>query len=224
MPDLWRISPEILSVEPTSLVDLEILPASDISKSELASLEKELSSLSNAEVPNARCDSWLCTVRGIQSGWAPLLSTDWRILHIQIQSIASVHNSDARNISGINEAFQMSSSTLDGTGEVIAISDTGLDEDHGDFDGRIRSVYSQFGPDNDNSDSLNGHGHMLLPHFWGWLRRPLTSEWHPGRRSICTHISHRVVSSAYTVRYTVFLHIRGIKTLGSTRIVGGHQI
>ena len=94
MPDLWRISPEILSVEPTSLVDLEILPAGDISKSELASLEKELSSLSNAEVPNARCDSWLCTVRGIQSGWAPLLSTDWRILHIQIQSTASVHNSD----------------------------------------------------------------------------------------------------------------------------------
>ena len=119
----------------------------------------------------------------------------------------------------------MSSSTLDGTGEVIAISDTGLDEDHGDFDGRIRSVYSQFGPDNDNSDLLNGHGTHVLPHFWEMApATPQQSEWHPGRRSICTHISHRVVSSAYTVRYTVFLHIRGIKTLGSTRIVGGHQI
>ena len=42
MPDLWRISPEILSVEPTSLLNLEILPANDVSTSELVSLEKEL--------------------------------------------------------------------------------------------------------------------------------------------------------------------------------------
>ena len=91
MPDLWRISPEILSVEPTSLLNLEILPANDVSTSELVSLEKELSSLSIAEGPNAKCDSWLCTVRDVQSAWVPLLSTDWRILHIQIESTASVH-------------------------------------------------------------------------------------------------------------------------------------
>ena len=158
MPDLWRISPEIMSLDPSSLVNLEILPASDVGALELASLEKDLSLFSQIEEPNSKCDAWLCTVKAVRSIWVPLLSTDWRILHIQPESEASIYNSNARNITGINDAFQMSSSTLDGFGEVIAISDTGLDEDHGDFDGRIRSVYSQFGPDNDNSDMLNGHG------------------------------------------------------------------
>ena len=208
MPDLWRISPEILSVEPTSLVNLEILPANDISTSELVSLEKELSSLSIAEGANARCDSWLCTVRGVQSAWVPALSTDWRILHIQIESTASVHNSDARNISGINEAFQMSSSTLDGSGEVIAISDTGLDEDHGDFDGRIRSVYSQFGPDNDNSDLLNGHGtHVAATLLGDGSGDPSTAGVAPGSTfHMYTHQSQSGFFGIYGSLYGLFTH------------------
>ncbi len=158
MPDIWRVSPDILNSEPSSFLNLDILPANDLTREELISLEKDLSIISQSEQTSAYCDSWLCTVESVSTIWVPLLSTDWRILHIQMQSIASIHNSAARDISGIESAFQESLSSLDGTDEVIAISDTGIDEDHGDFDGRIRSVYSQFGPDNDNSDLLSGHG------------------------------------------------------------------
>ena len=56
----------------------------------------------------------------------------------------------ARTISGAN---------LTGNGEVIGISDTGLDADHGDFDGRLRSpIFNLFGPDNSGADSNSGHG------------------------------------------------------------------
>ena len=157
MPDIWRVSPEILHINPSSQLELQILPASDLSKDELTSLERDLSVISNSD-QSSFCDSWLCTIYDVSAMWVPLLSKDWRILHIQPASDASVYNSVARDISGVQGAFEQSSISLDGTGEVVAISDTGLDEDHGDFDGRIRSVYSQFGPDNDNSDLLSGHG------------------------------------------------------------------
>ena len=159
MPDIWRVSPEILgnTYLPSSQFNLQILPANDLTIEELTSLERDLSLISNYD-QSTNCDSWLCTIDSVDSMWIPLLSKDWRILHIQIASTASVYNSAAREISGVQGAYEQSSISLDGTGEVIAISDTGLDEDHGDFDGRIRSVYSQFGPDNDNSDLLSGHG------------------------------------------------------------------
>ena len=157
MPDIWRVSPEILHINPSSQLELQILPASDLSKDELTSLERDLSVISNSD-QSSFCDSWLCTIYDVSAMWVPLLSKDWRILHIQPAYDASVYNSVARDISGVQGAFEQSSISLDGTGEVVAISDTGLDEDHGDFDGRIRSVYSQFGPDNDNSDLLSGHG------------------------------------------------------------------
>ena len=208
MPDLWRISPEILSNNPSSVVNLEIMPAADVSSSELASLEKELLIYSQSEEPYSRCDPWLCIVRNVQSGWAPLLSTDWRILHIQIESIASVHNSDARNITGVNDAFQMSSSTLDGLGEVIAISDTGLDEDHGDFNGRIRSVYSQFGPDNDNSDMLNGHGtHVAATLLGDGSGDPSTTGVAPEATfHMYTHQSQSGFFGIYGSLYGLFTH------------------
>ena len=70
----------------------------------------------------------------------------------------TIHNSVASDIAGINQALVDSANTLNGSGEVIAISDTGLDADHGDFDGRVRAVYNQFGPDNSALDSNSGHG------------------------------------------------------------------
>ena len=152
MPDIWRVSPEILGniYAPSSQLNLQILPANDLTIRELTSLEQDLLMISNYD-GSTICDAWLCTIESVDAMWIPLLSKDWRIMHIQTTSTASVYNSAARDISGVTGAYEQSSIPLNGSGEVIAISDTGLDEDHGDFDGRIRSVYSQFGPDNDLS-------------------------------------------------------------------------
>ena len=99
MPDIWRLSPEILHINPSSQLELQILPASDLSKDELASLERDLSVFSNSD-QSSFCDPWLCTIYDVNAMWAPLLSKDWRILHIQPASDASVYNSVARDISG----------------------------------------------------------------------------------------------------------------------------
>tara|TARA_Y100001934_G_scaffold42633_1_gene51350 strand:+ start:234 stop:4232 length:3999 start_codon:yes stop_codon:yes gene_type:complete len=62
-------------------------------------------------------------------------------------------------ISGVDFARDISGANLTGLGEVIGISDTGLDADHGDFDGRLRSpIFNLFGPDNSGADSNSGHG------------------------------------------------------------------
>ena len=71
----------------------------------------------------------------------------------------SIQNTNASMISGIDFARSISGYNLSGTGEVLGITDTGLDTDHGDFDGRLRSpVYNLFGPDNSGADTNSGHG------------------------------------------------------------------
>ena len=92
MPDIWRVSPEILGnmYSPSSQLNLQILPANDLTIEELISLERDLSLISGYD-QSTNCDAWLCTVESVDSIWIPLLSKDWRILHIQTTSIASVY-------------------------------------------------------------------------------------------------------------------------------------
>ena len=53
--------------------------------------------------------------------------------------------------------------TLDGSGEMLAIADTGLDRDHPDIAGRVAAIYTQFGLDTSPADSNGGHGtHVTL--------------------------------------------------------------
>ena len=199
------------------------MPANDLTIEELTSLERDLSLISNYD-QSTNCDSWLCTIDSVDAMWIPLLSKDWRILHIQITSTASVYNSLCREISGVQGAYEQSSISLDGSGEVIAISDTGPDEDHGDFEGRIRSVYSQFGPDNDNSDLLSGHGtHVVVTPSETARDNHPRLEWPLGQHFICTLMSLKVAFSEFTAHYTVYSLIRGIRMLGYIPIAGVHQ-
>ena len=52
---------------------------------------------------------------------------------------------------------------MDGSGEMLAIADTGLDRDHPDIAGRVAAIYTQFGLDTSPADSNGGHGtHVTL--------------------------------------------------------------
>ena len=87
------------------------------------------------------------------------LASDYRIARVEPGPVLSIQNSNASIISGAEFARTISGANLTGNGEVIGISDTGLDADHGDFDGRLRSpVFNLFGPDNSGADSNSGHG------------------------------------------------------------------
>ena len=159
LPIAWRVSSEIAKFAGrAATVDLDIIPVEGLSDTELGDLASDLYLISDKVPIDRICDSHLCQPRSVNAIWIPILAMDGRILHIQEASRITIHNSNAAGISGVTQAFIDSANTLNGSGEVIAISDTGIDSDHGDFDGRIRAIYNQFGPDNSAADMNSGHG------------------------------------------------------------------
>lgn len=160
LPISWRVSPEIAAIAGRSAitVDLDLTPAPDLTAVELESLRQDLMSISGEVGPRSICDAHLCQPLAVNAIWIPILAMDGRVLHIHEASRLTIHNSVASEIAGISQALVDSGNTLNGSGEVLAISDTGLDADHGDFDGRVRGIYHQFGPDNSALDRNSGHG------------------------------------------------------------------
>ena len=158
----WRVEPHLMSLSldafagmPIGVVDVDVTPSGDLSESQLQSLLSDLSSTGAEEV---RCDAWLCQVKGMEAAWMPVLANDGRILFSEPASNLMLANDYARDISRIDEVVNNHNSGLDGTGEVAAISDSGLDADHGDFNGRVLTIYNNFGPDNSGADMNSGHG------------------------------------------------------------------
>ncbi len=68
------------------------------------------------------------------------------------------HNNNARNHIGINNVESFFITDLDGSGQTIAVGDSGIDHDHGDFDGRIVSRTSVTPGDSSTADLSDGHG------------------------------------------------------------------
>ena len=153
--DLMQISLDAFSGIPVPAIDVDVTPAGDLSIEQIEGLQEHLSSTGAEEV---RCDAWLCQVKGIDPVWMIVLANDGRILFTEPSSNLVLANDYARNIARIDEVVNNHNSGLDGTGEVAAISDSGLDSDHGDFTGRLLTIYNNFGPDNSGADMNSGHG------------------------------------------------------------------
>jgi len=160
LPVAWRVASELIHLSGRNgiIVDLDVSPAPDLDFFELTELSLDLQLISGEIGPRGVCDAYLCQPRSVDAKWIPILAMDGRILHIGSASQITIHNTNASSISGINGALISSGGALNGSGEVLAISDTGLDGDHGDFTNRIRGIYDQFGPDNSNADMNSGHG------------------------------------------------------------------
>ncbi|HJM87635.1 MAG TPA: S8 family serine peptidase, partial [Candidatus Thalassarchaeaceae archaeon] len=154
-PDLMNLSLDALQGGVTTLIDVDITPAGDLSLEQVDELQNNLVSTGAEEV---RCDAWICQVRDLDSSWLPVLANDGRILFTESHYQIVVANDYARDLIKIDEVVNNHNSGLDGTGEVAAISDTGLDGDHGDFNGRLLTIYSNFGPDSSGADTNSGHG------------------------------------------------------------------
>ena len=161
----WRLSPELLEVgmaaleseplSPLPLIDVDITPAGDLNLGQVDDLRANLE-LTGAEF--VFCDAWLCQVRGVDAAWLSVFANDGRILFSELHSPISLENNYARNIVRVDEVVNNHNGGLNGSGEVAAISDSGLDADHGDFTGRVRAIYNNFGPDNSAADMNTGHG------------------------------------------------------------------
>ena len=160
-PAMWKISNSLyplMNLE-GALTDLDITPSPSNSPEDLSKLERELFEKTGELHLQSHCDKHLCKVKSAKTPLISSLATDSRVLRIEMGSVLTIHNSNASIISGVDYARSLSELDLLGEGEVIGISDTGLDVDHGDFGNRLRNpIYNLFGPDSSGADSNSGHG------------------------------------------------------------------
>ena len=157
-----RISPQILD-NPQTSTKLAIIPASDLSSGGLSALSKDIVSY-GAE--SAWCGIGLCEVNVAPDNIAPVVKNiafDGRVIWQEPSYELELHNAVAGAVSGVLGVTNNATFTLDGSGEMIAITDTGLDRDHPDINGRVIGVYTQFGLDPSPADTNTGHGtHIAL--------------------------------------------------------------
>ena len=155
----YRIHPSIIF--DSNYQNLALIPSSDLGYGGYESLTL---SLINYGASDAWCGYTTCQVTVDNSlEFANLVSRDGRIIWTEPVSEMVVHNAVARAITGVAEVESSATFTLDGSGEMLAIADTGLDRDHPDINGRVAAVYTQFGLDTSPADTNGGHGtHVTL--------------------------------------------------------------
>ena len=153
----WRLSPSLQTL-PAASPHVLLLPTPDLAHGGYASLTTDLIRYGATE---AACDAWACTasVRP-ESAWLFVhnIAFDGRILWAEPGLEMRVHNALAASVSGVQSTTNNATFTLDGSGEMIAIADTGLDSNHPDLAGRVAATYTQFGLDPSPADSNGGHG------------------------------------------------------------------
>ena len=149
----WRVSSSIDS----STDYISAIPAVDLQPEALEGLTHDLVLMGADE---AWCGLHLCEIKGqinLES-----LARDARIIWSEQAHELRLTNAVAGAIVGLPEVAN-SSLGLDGSGEKISFTDTGIDQDHPDLVGRVAGVYTQFGLDPSPADSNGGHGtHVAL--------------------------------------------------------------
>ena len=155
----YRLHPQLLFDNLQTTV--AIIPTNDLSFGGYEELALDLISYGAYD---AWCGYSMCQAEiGDNSEFLFNTARDGRILWIEPISSMEVHNGVARAISGVVSLENEASFTLDGSGEMLAIADTGLDRDHPDIAGRVAAIYTQFGLDTSPADSNGGHGtHVTL--------------------------------------------------------------
>ena len=118
-------------------------------------------------------DSLLYASEWLSDPWSPEQGRLWGSIHIEdvdditrhpsVAYIAPmplmvIHNDQARNHMGINTVETTFITGLNGSGQKIAVGDSGLDDDHGDFAGRIAALTSVTPGDSSTADLSDGHG------------------------------------------------------------------
>lgn len=159
----WRLHPDVLDARLSSIEVLNFVPAPDVSDDGMNSLVVDLLSSGATAV---MCGTTFCTLSTDSMSYHQVLKRiayDGRIIWTELGFNLEVHNANAVSIAGVQGVINNATFTLDGTGETIAITDTGLDRDHPDIDGRVIAIYTQFGLDSSPADKNTGHGtHIAL--------------------------------------------------------------
>ena len=132
------------------------LPGVDISDNWGMRLHQELDSVANTLLSES---NFAETGRydGITSSSIATIAAEPSIAWIGNQPSLTIWNDQARSHMNINSMKQYYTTDLDGSGQIVAVADSGLDEDHGDFGTRIIGNVDVIG-DGSTADAHSGHG------------------------------------------------------------------
>lgn len=109
----------------------------------------------------AWCSMDMCEAayeHGINPSQLRMIASHEDVLFVERTYSLSLHNNMAATEVGAVAIRAPSSLGLDGSGETIAVMDTGIDNDHPDILGRIAAINTQYGLDSSPIDSNSGHG------------------------------------------------------------------
>lgn len=79
------------------------------------------------------------------------------VMWLRFEPQMAFENDQSKNHMKINTMRSYFTTDLDGSGQIVAVADSGLDEDHGDFGTRIVGNYDVIG-DGSTADKHSGHG------------------------------------------------------------------
>ena len=145
----------------SNLIQFTLAPDVDLS---------DLTELSRSVVEQGATTAW-CSLdmcesayeHGITSHQLRLLASNEHVLFIQPTFDLTLHNNMAATEVGAVAIRATSSLGLNGSGETIAVMDTGIDNDYPDLIGRVAAINTQFGLDSSPVDSNSGHGtHVVM--------------------------------------------------------------
>ena len=142
---------------------VQIVLASDIQISDTPMLSADLIRYG---ATTAWCSIDMCEA-AYESGMDSLnlrkIASHEDVMFVQRAFSLSLHNNIAATEVGAVAVRASSTLGLDGSGETIAVMDTGIDNDHPDLLGRVVAINTQFGLDPSPSDSNSGHGtHVVM--------------------------------------------------------------
>ena len=153
----WRLAP-MLHEHISDVPALTLVPTPDLDIGGYEALARDAVRFGASE---AWCDAWLCRLQVDHTRSTDLLlhlARDGRVMWIEPSAPMVPHNAVAWTIAGVADVTNNATFTLDGSGEMIAIADTGLDQNHPDLSGRVAGTLTQYGLDPSPADTNSGHG------------------------------------------------------------------
>ena len=85
------------------------------------------------------------------------IATQPSVAWVRLEPQFGIFNDNSRNHMNINTMRSHFTTDLDGSGQIVAVADSGLDSDHGDFGNRVVGEYDVIG-DGSTADKHSGHG------------------------------------------------------------------